>query len=134
MTNAMALIGLVIVFILAYGFDLWIAALQRTATTTFAIAPFLWLSSIANLILAGVLLLLAWFVNMRAANRRLIAVIFVIVGLLVTFASALTFTTLSTLPPLGIAEFLTPNSRVSFVAAFIVVVGIGGLIPLKAAK
>lgn len=131
MMNAISLIGLVIVFVLAYSFDRWTIALQQTATRPFTIVSFLWLSSIANLILAGALLLLAWFVNFRAVNSKLVSVTFVIIGVLVTFASALIFTTLYTLPPLGIAEFLTPNSRVVFVGALIAILGLAGLIPLE---
>jgi hypothetical protein len=129
MTNIISLVGLVIVCILAYGFDRWIVALQQTATRPSSIASILWLSSIANLILAGTLLLLAWFVNFRTAKSKWISVTFLIIGLLVTFASALIFTAFSTFPPLGVAEFLMPTSRVVFVMAFIALIGITGLIP-----
>jgi len=131
MTNIISLAGLVIMCFLAYGFDRWIAALQQTASSPFAIASFLWLSSIANLILAGALLLLAWFVNFRAVKSKWVSAAFSIIGLLVTFALALIFTAFSTLPSLGIIEFLMPNSRVIFVMAFIAVIGIAGLIPRK---
>ncbi len=131
MTIIISLAGLVIVFFLAYGFDRLIMALQQAASAAFALSSFLWLSGIANLILAGALLLLAWFVYFRAAKSKLISVIFTVLGLLGTFASALIFTFFSTLPPLGIAEFLTPYSRVVVVAGLIAVIGIAGLFPRK---
>jgi hypothetical protein len=131
MTNTIPLAGLVIVYILAYSFDRWIVAFQQTATKASAIVSSLWLSSIANLILVGALLLLAWFVDFRAIRSKLVSATFVIIGSLITFASALIFTIFSTLPPLGIAEYLTPTSRVVFVAASIAVIGIVGLIPQK---
>jgi hypothetical protein len=131
MTIIISLAGLVIVFFLAYGFDRLIMTLQQAASAAFALSSYLWLSSIANLILAGALLLLAWFVYFRAAKSKLISVIFMVLGLLVTFASALIYTFFSTLPPLGIAEFLTPYSRVVVVAGLIAVIGIAGLLPRK---
>jgi len=131
MANIISLAGLVLVCFLAYGFDRWIVALQQTATSSLAIASSLWLSSTANLILTGALLLLAWFINFRANKSKWISVTFLIIGLLVTFASALIFTAFSTLPPLGVVEFLMPTSRVVFVTAFITVIGLAGLIPRK---
>jgi hypothetical protein len=133
MTNIISLAGLVIVFILAYSFDRWIVAFQQAAARASAIASSLWLSSIANLILVGALLLLAWFVDFRAIRSKLVSATFIVVGLLITFALALIFAIFSTLPPLGIAEYLVPTSRVVFVAAFISVVGGVGLIPRKSA-
>lgn len=131
MTNIISLTGLVIVSFLAYSFDRWIVALQQTATRPSSIVSILWLSGIANLILAGALLLLAWFVNFRAAKSKWVYVTFLIIGILVTFTSAFIFTAFSTLPPLGVAEFLTPTSRVVFIMAFIAVIGLAGLIPRK---
>ena len=131
MTIIISLAGLVIVFFLAYGFDRLIMTLQQAATAAFALSSFLWLGGLANLILAGALLLLAWFVYFRAAKSKLISVIFTVLGLLGTFASALIFTFFSTLPPLGIAEFLSPYSRVVVVAGLIAVIGIVGLFTRK---
>jgi hypothetical protein len=116
---------------MAYGFDRWIVALQQTTTRAFAITSYLWLSSIANLILACALLFVAWFVNFRATKRKMVSVTFLVIGFLVTFASALIFTAFSTLPPLGIAEYVNPYSRVVFVAGLITVMGVAGFISRK---
>lgn len=131
MTTIISLAGLVIVFFLAYGFDRLIMAFQQAASAAFALSTFLWLSGIANLVLAGALLLLAWYVNIRAARSRLVSVIFIVLGLLVTFTSALIFTFFATLPPLGIYEYLTPYSQVVVAAGLVAVIGIAGLIPRK---
>ena len=134
MTTFISLAGLVIVFFLAYGFDRLIMAFQQAASAAFALSSFLWLSGIANLILAGALLLLAWFVIFRAARSRLVSVIFIVLGLTGTFVSAFIFTFFSTLPPLGVYEFLTPYSRVVIAAGLVAVIGIAGLIPRKSTK
>jgi hypothetical protein len=134
MTELISLAGLVVVFFLAYGFDRLIMALQQAASATFALSSFLWLGGVANLVLAGALLLIAWFVYFRAARNILVSVIFMVLGLLGTFTSALIFTFFSTLPPLGIAEYLTPYSRVVVTAGLVAVIGIAGLIPRKSLK
>jgi hypothetical protein len=57
--------------------------------------------------------------------------VFVFVGLALTFASAIDITVTSTLPPLGIYEYLLPNSHVLYAAAIVAVTGIAGFFRSK---
>jgi hypothetical protein len=128
MKPAISLAGLTAVLLMAYGFERWSLLLRQRGADTLTLTPFLWLASIANLLLAVALLLLAWFVTNRANRSRFVSLIFIVVGLLITFATAITFSATSRLLPLGIMEYLTPNSRVVYAAAIIAATGIAGLI------
>ncbi len=128
MLKAWSIVGLGVAFAIAYGCDRWVESLRTEAAQTLTIASFLWGAGVAHLLLAGVLLLLAWYVIVRADRSKLASSVFALVGLLVTFASAITISAVSTLPPLGIVEFLTPNSYVLNAAAFVAVIGFAGFV------
>jgi hypothetical protein len=129
MSKTMSLTGLVCTFLAAYACDRWVESLRAEAFNTFnATGTFLWLAGVANILLAIALLLLAWHVLFRSDKSILISAVFMLVGLGVSFACAIEVSIASTLPPLGIVEFLTPNSHVLYVAAFAVVVGSAGLV------
>jgi hypothetical protein len=128
MLEVFSFIGLLATFALAYGCDRWVEAVRAQATQSTTIASFLWRAGVANLLLASVLLLLAWFVSFRAGVSKLIPSVFILIGLVVSFAVAIEASVSSTLPPLGIIEYLTPNSHVLYTAAFVAVIGITGFV------
>jgi hypothetical protein len=86
----------------------------------------MWLASAANLLLAIPLLFLIWYVIFRANRSMFVSIVFVLIGLGITFASAIDISLASTLPPIGIVELLMPNSHLVYVAAFITIIGIAG--------
>ena len=128
MAEAISLAGMVAAFALAYGCDRWIESLRAEATRNFTIASFLWQAGLANLLLAAALLLLAWYVLVRVIGIKWVPAVLLLAGLAVTFLMAIEMSVAATLPPLGIAEFLTPNSHVLFAAAFVAVIGLAGLV------
>jgi hypothetical protein len=128
MSKIVSFTGLAATFLVAYACDRWVQSLRMEATRTFVFAPYLWLAGAANLLLAIALLLLIWYVIFWADQSTLVSSMFVLIGLALTFASAIEMSAASTLPPLSIAEFFTPNSHVLYVAAFVAVIGIAGFV------
>jgi hypothetical protein len=120
--------GLVATFIVAYACDRWVESLRVVATQPFAIASYLWFAGVANLLIAIAILLLLWYVVIRADKSAVVSLVFVLVGLGLTFTPAIEMFVASTLPPLGIMEFLTPNSHVLYVAAFTTIIGVAGFV------
>jgi hypothetical protein len=128
MSKIVSFAGMAATFLMAYACDRWVELLRIEATQNFAIASYLWVAGAANLLLAIALLLLTWYVIFRTGRSTLVSSVFVLVGLALTFALAIDISVASTLPPLGIVEFLTPNSYVLYVAAFVTVIGIAGFV------
>ncbi|MGA9397342.1 MAG: hypothetical protein WBV22_03690 [Anaerolineaceae bacterium] len=128
MSQIVSFAGLGFTFVLAYGCDRWIESLRAELAEMFNISSFLWQTGVANLLLAVALLLLTWYVIYWGNRSKLVSAVFLLVGLAVTFATALEMSFASTLPPLGIMEFLMYNSHVVYVAAFIAALGLAGLI------
>ncbi|MCK7522546.1 MAG: hypothetical protein MZV64_35120 [Ignavibacteriales bacterium] len=132
MDAIISLLGLAATFAIAYGFDRWSELLRRQASATFAPTSYYWFFSISNLIFAGLMLVLAWFVCFRANKTRVIPVIFMIVGLFATFVFAVDVSILAPDSHYMITPFpLMPNTRVAHVAAFITVIGFAGLLLSK---
>lgn len=130
MNAIVSLLGLAIVFAMAYGFDRWSDLLRRQAFANFTWISYYWFLSISNLIFPCLLLVLAWFVCFRANKTRVIPVIFLIVGLLVTFAFVIVYSIVAASSGLiTTAIFLpSPDSRVVYVSAFAAAIGIAGLV------
>jgi len=121
MSKIISFAGLVTTLIMAYACDLLIDAIRIKALATFVFAPYLWLAGIVNLFLAILLLLLTWYVVFRANKSTLVSSLFVIIGLALTFVSAI-------VPPLISRAAFAPNSHVLYVAAFVTVIGIAGFV------
>jgi hypothetical protein len=111
----------------------WTALIGLVATLfrTLAHGSWLWVAGVANLVVAGLLLALAWILHAQPQPRRRVAAVFLVVGLVLTFAAAARFSFSGTFFPLGIAEFLTPDSRIAIVAAFAGALGLAGVLPQK---
>jgi hypothetical protein len=123
MSTATSFAGLILAFALAFAGDRWTAHWRAAIASNSSIASFLFLTGIGNLILAGALLLLGWYMLIRARPGKLSGIAFILAGLIVNFGSAVQFTFTATLPPLGIAESLSGLSYVTCVAAFAVMIG-----------
>ncbi len=128
MTKPFSLIGMAATLVIAYGVDWGLKSLAETAQRTFVYEPYLWLAGPANLVLAGALVALAWFVIFRAERSKVVSSIFVIVGLLVTFSFAIIISAKVLLPIGYLLAFLTPNSHLVYAGGFMAVIGIAGFI------
>jgi hypothetical protein len=126
MAIAISLLGMLLTFLLAYGLDRWTLALQQTVVQTYVVAPYLWISSAANLLLAGVLLLLGWYLAVRAPKNLWVSLAFIIIGLLFTFSTAIIYGVTSELPPASLSAYLTPRVLIS--GAFIAAAGIAAMV------
>jgi hypothetical protein len=125
-----SLLGLAVTFAIAYGFDRWSDLLRRQASANFAWTSYYWFLSISNLIFAGLMLVLAWFVCFRANKTRLIPLLYLLIGLLAAFAFAIEVTVSPTFQMIT-PGFLLPNSRVVHVSAFAAAIGAAGLVRSK---
>jgi hypothetical protein len=125
-----SLIGLVTAFAMAYGFDKWSELLMRQARVNFTWESYYWFLSISNLVFAGLILVLAWFVCFHANKTRIVPIIYLIVGLLATFAFVIEFT-VSPISQMITPGFLLPSSRVVDVSAFATAIGVAGFILSK---
>jgi hypothetical protein len=126
-----ALGGMVGILVLAWGFDrLYEFARRGIPSSGDPLPPVIWVSAITNWALAVLVLLLAWFVIFKNGGSPLVFLIFLLVGLLVTFSFSLE--PLSLLSPLlGPIDFFLPGSPRSLyfqASAFISIIGTIGLL------
>ena len=128
MSKIVSFAGLVATFMVAYACDRWVEFLRVEASRTFTIAPYLWLASTANLFLAMAILLLTWYVIIRANKSTLVFSVFMLIGLVFAFVPAINMSLASPLPSLGMVEFSTPGSHVLYVSAFVAVISISGFV------
>lgn len=132
MNTTISIVGLAVIFVMAYGSDQWAELLQRQARENFNFSPYYWFLSIDSLVLACSILTLGWLVCFRDNRRWLTSLIFIIVGLFAEFAFAVDFSILAPSSHYMITPFfLNPNSRVADVGAFVVVTGFARLLIFK---
>lgn len=125
MMRIVSLVGMAGILAIAYLIERGLEVLKPLAVRQFNALPFLWAASAADLLLAGLLLLLAWLVNSRGARSRVVGLIFLVVGWLLAFAHAIAITGRLHLPQTGLPllPYLSSGSRVVYAAAFIAVLG-----------
>jgi hypothetical protein len=126
-----SLLGLAVTFALAYGFDKWAILLRRQARETFSSEFYYWFPSISTLLFACLMLALAWFVWFRAIKTRVVSMLYLVIGLLGTFAFPIEFSIHSSPSGLILTGFVLPNSRAVYVSAFTAAIGIAGLVLSK---
>jgi hypothetical protein len=128
-----SLLSLAAIFAMAYGFDRWSELLRRQAFANFTWISYYWFLSISNLIFPGLMLVLAWFICFRTNRTRVISAVFLIVGLLVTFAFVIVHSIVAVSSgSITTAIFLpSPDSRVVYVSAIAAAIGIAGLVLSK---
>ena len=133
--KVVSIIGLIVVLGAAWGFDRWIEFLDHRNAQTFSLVwAILWSYPLIALLLAALLLLLAWFVLSQAPRNVWISLVFLIVGLIIVSYPTLIFTPalccwVPYIGPLQLARTLYLFSSGGFVA----IIGLFGLIlPHKA--
>lgn len=132
MNAVVSLLGLAVIFAVAYGIDYWSVILRRQVSANFVWSSYYWFLSLSNLIIAGLLFVLAWFVCYRTDKRWLISLTFLIIGLFGTFVFAVEYSTLSSSRTFMVTPFfLAPNWRTNYVAAFSIVIGFARLLISK---
>lgn len=136
MANAKRLVslgGMIGIFVLTWWFDrLFEFARLGVPSTGDPLPPVIWVSIVTNWALAGLVLLLAWFVIFKNGGSPLVFFVFLIVGLLLTFSFSLS-------APLGYLPWLlgypidfflpsSPRSLYFYASAFISIIGVIGLV------
>jgi hypothetical protein len=122
--NSVALMGLIIVLAVSFGIDRWILVMRTENSRTFSLlGAVLWSYVIGDLIWAGLLLLLFWFMVSRGPRNWFIACIYLLVGLIQTLFPVLYIS------PIGqfwrfLAPFLaTGSTLMRLTGGFITIIG-----------
>ncbi len=87
-----------------------------------------WGSGLANLLLAGILMLFAWLVYERTDRSTLLAVLFIVVGLPAAFWVVLWISLPHIALPFRWAPLIASASRFTMTGAFIAAVGVACLL------
>jgi hypothetical protein len=112
---------LVLTLVLAYTLDQWIATARANFSQTLDMNRVVWTASVANLLLAGCVMLLAWVTRTRSVTRWFVNTLLILVGVVLTFGLGLAFR----IPALSVAWFATagPFSLLGIAGAFITSLG-----------
>ncbi len=134
MKPLVALVGALGILGLAWWFDRLYELSRLEAARTFDANPYAIVGTLAivQLVLAGLLFLLAWFVILKSGGNTFVFLMFLLVGLLLLFSFSLD-ALLSRLPSflsLSLTVFLpiSPRSMLFEASAFTTLIGIIGLI------
>jgi hypothetical protein len=119
-SDILPLIGLVITLAVAYGFDRWMDTRELAG----------WVVGLSNLLLSGLLLALWWLMNLEDARSRLVAVVFLLIGLLLTFGPSL-LPDLRLQLPFSLAFLMEHNALMCYAGGFVAVMGLVGLFPVR---
>lgn len=133
-TRILSFFGMAATFAVAYGFERLVFHMRTQVglTTSAGLAKStMWVESIALVVLAAMLLLLAWYVLSRAGRDIWVGAAFVVVGLGLTFMLAIEISVERVLLSDRLMEFVSPSSYGHHVAAFVLVVGIACLVAPK---
>ena len=79
---------MILVLVLACGLDLWVNMLKRQAFVSLNFVPYVWGIVIANLLMAGLWVYLAWVLLSRMQGGRWVSAVYLVVGLLLTILVA----------------------------------------------
>ena len=131
----LSIVGLVATLAAAYGFerlDLYMRErLGRTASMALGKSLY-WVESIVPVVLAAMLLLLAWYVVTRANRSLVVGVVFIVVGMFLTFVMATEISLLertTVLQRVGSPVYM--DSYGHYAAAFLTVIGVACLVAPK---
>ena len=123
-----SILGMIIVLTVAYQTGNWLHKARLEASSSLVASDFAVYAlalSWTRLLVAGLLLLLTWFVLFRQLPGLLTALVYTVVGLVVLFSIAITFLTPYSLPwDVGRTGFISPFIDTG---AAIAVIGIGAL-------
>jgi hypothetical protein len=133
MKQALSLLGLVGTLALAFGFDRWLDYLRIDAARTFDVTPNLWAGSLGQLLVAGTLLALAWYMMCHRPKSNSVALVFLVAGLVMTLFPPIYGEVLermlspqdTTILPLSFSlVYLSPGRLLSFAGAAIAAIGV----------
>ncbi len=126
-----SILGLVAVLAIARGMDAILESLrQRNEVTVDLAFTILWSQTVIAILLAAVLLLLAWFVLLRAPRNPWIAGLYLVIGALLAVAPQLYFTPAlaAWIPALVFLSIALPGSYQFIAGGFIFVIGLLSLV------
>jgi hypothetical protein len=110
-SSSLSLLGMFLVIGVAYGLDVWMDALKQVALSQFRMAAWLLPATIANLLIAGLLLAWLWFVYSKADNHPVVALIYILVGFGLLFYN---FVAMASGLPLPMQLAIIPKSLTAF--------------------
>jgi hypothetical protein len=115
-----------VILVAVYVIDGWLYRLQLEGASNFNIEPAIWAGTLANIFLAGVMILLGWYVLYVLTGRKnlLIALLFVLVGAVLAFNPILRFIYSSSFLPSRAVAFYGPKSLFVITGAFLMVIGL----------
>jgi hypothetical protein len=85
MSNFVSILGMTVILGIAFVLDSWTALLQGNARSTLNPYPLIWAETVANLVFVILMIFFAGLVLIKQERRVLRAVIFIIVGVAITF-------------------------------------------------
>ena len=85
-----ALIGLVLSLVIAYGFDAWTTQL-RTNPQVASLNTILWVYALTRLLVAAAFLWLFWYLLTTTPKGWILPVVFIVLGLLIVFSPQYNF-------------------------------------------
>lgn len=121
--EAFLIIITIIFFGTFYALDRWLYQLRLEGQSNFEVMPFVWLSAFANVLLAGTLLFLAWYTLQKKRINFLVALLFIVAGVVMAFYPVLAFYGISLLPSVSMLSF-GPTSLFTTGGAFLLVLGL----------
>ncbi len=130
MKRIIRIITMVVTLAFAYGFDRWLAAARQSRPQGPRLLPQLWINSAVTLVMAGILLALAWYILVRSERDKITSWIFLVIGFLMAFLNPLQFTFGSVLLPRSLRDIMA-GALVVQAGAFFAVIGIAGLLRRK---
>ena len=132
--RVVSFVGLVAAFAVAYGFERLVTHMRTqvgvTASGTLAKST-LWVEAMVLVVLAAMLLLLAWYVLFRVRRDPWVGAVFVVVGLVLTFMVAIEWSLERIWLSDRVMNLAAYNSYGHYVAAFAAVIGIACLVAPK---
>jgi hypothetical protein len=135
-----SLLGLLVVFGLAYGLDFWVNTLRETGFRTFQMVPYIRGSILANIVISLALIALAWHALFRGQRNVIVAVIFLLAGTMVTLLPIILLNVPQSAPILSDPGFRVLRvsflysstiSRLQLSGALVMVIGLLGLVPMR---
>jgi hypothetical protein len=117
--------GMLLVIGVAYGLDVWIDAYKQVALSQFKMAAWLFPATIADLLIAGLLLAWLWFVYYKTDNHPVVALTYIIVGSGLLFYN---FIAIAFNLPIPMLLAVIPKSLSSLACALITIVGLQRLV------
>lgn len=122
LTLAVTASGMLLVLLAAYGLDRWVGQARAEAAASFRMAPAVRTAVLANLVLALLWLMLAWFAWVTRRHSRLPAFLYLLIG---TVILALPVTAVGGQLPVSLFSLTGPASSVGMTGALLTAIGIG---------